>query len=49
VLLILIVFVLISLVEGVWFIRNLVGTVLSVGVLVYVWHFVVLSEWFNNE
>lgn len=43
------IFVLISLVEGGWFIRNIVGTVLSVGMIVYVWHFVILSERFKNE
>jgi len=47
--LMLLVFVLISLVEGSWFVRNLVGTVLSVGILVYILHYVVLSERVGND
>jgi len=46
--LMLIIFVLISFIEDGWFIRNLVGTILSTGVVIYLLHFIMLSEWFKN-
>jgi len=45
----LIIFVLISFIEDGWFIRNLVGTVFSVAIVVYLLHFIILSESFNTK
>jgi len=45
----LIIFVLISFLEDGWFIHNLVGTVLSVTIVVYLLHFIILSELFNTK
>jgi len=44
--LMLLIFVLISFIEGDWFMRNLIGTVLSIVVCVYILHFVELSKQF---
>jgi len=46
--LMLFIFVLISFLEGGWFVRNLVGSILSIGVCVYVLHFIELSKQFDE-
>jgi len=46
---VLLIFMLISFIEDGWFIRNLVGTVLSAGIIVFLFHFIILSERFRKE
>jgi len=45
----LIIFVMISFIEDGWFARNLIGTVMSVIIVVYILHFIILSELFDKK
>lgn len=45
----LIIFVMISFIEDGWFARNLIGTIISILIVVYLLHFIKLSELFNTK
>lgn len=45
----LVIFALITFIEGGWYLRNFIGTILSGGILVYVLHFVQLSNRFDEN